>query len=178
MHSCSWPSARALRTLAVAGGVLISAVSCGGSGSGTSPSANTTPLAPNPCPQSQGCPSIDSIGFWIRIQANTNGAPGPWSFTFNEKDYNGSGNTEYGFINAQPGDYEIRGQFSTTAFNVELGRQGGGRGGVLVSSVQSPEGPSTPSNQCSVNYFTQTARTTPQTFRVKFTVVAGTNGTC
>ena len=182
-------SARALRTLAVAGGVLILAAGCGGSptsGSSTGTGGGGTPFAANPCPQSQSqaCPPLDSIGFWIRIYANTSGAPAPWSFTFYGKEYNGSGNAEYGFINAQPGDYEIGGQFSTvggqfstTGFTLELGRAGGGRGGVVISSVQNLEGPIAPSGQCTVSYATQ-ARTTPQTFRLKFTVVAGTNGTC
>jgi hypothetical protein len=159
------------------------AVGCGGSGSGpessgpTSPSGNAEALAPNPCQSSsQTCPALDTRGFWIRIQANTSGAPGPWSFTFNQKDYDGSGNTEIGFINAPLGDYEIKGQFSTTAFTVTFLRQGGGRrGGVLPSSVQNLEGPSAPASQCSATYF---SRTPPQTFRIKFTVVADTSGTC
>ena len=45
MRSCSWPSAKALRSLAVAGGVLMLAAGCSGCGSGsgtsTAPSGNT-----------------------------------------------------------------------------------------------------------------------------------------
>ena len=164
------------RSLAVAL-LCVLVTDCGGGSSSTAPTGSSTTATPNTsCAQSQGCPSIDSIGFWVRIQSNTNGNPGgPWSFTYLDKSYSGTGNAEYGFVQVAVADYQISGQFSTSAFTVTIGRQSGGKGGVVPSSVQNVEGPISPggSSSCSVAYFSQAAVTAPQTFRIKFTTVAG-----
>jgi hypothetical protein len=155
---------------------------CKGGDSPTAPTGSSTTATPNTsCAQSQGCPSIDSLGFWVRIQSNTNGSPGgPWSFTFLDKTFTGTGNAEYGFVQVAVSDYQISGTFSTSGFIVSIGRQSGGHGGVLPSSVQSLEGTlsSGPSNGCAVVYFTQAAVTTPQVFRIKFTTTASNGDIC
>jgi hypothetical protein len=115
----------------------------------------------------------------VRIQSNNSGSPGgPWSFTFLDKSYSGTGNAEFGFVQVAVADYQITGQFQTQAFIVSLQRQSGGRGGVLPSSVQSLEGPLSPSISCSVAYFSQAALTTSQPFRIKFTTTASNADTC
>ena len=175
------PIDRTKKLLAVAL-VCVLVSDCGGGSGGSSPTApgSSTIATPNPCTSSQTCPSIDSIGFWVRIYSNTFGNPGgPWSFTFLDKTYSGTGDAEYGFIQVAVGDYQISGQFSTDTFTVVLGRQGGGKGGIVPSSVQSVEGPLAPSDSCAAAYhkFGQSALTTPQTFRIKFTVIAGNSNT-
>ena len=160
--------------------VLLAACGGGSHSAPTAPGSSTT-ATPNPCATSQGCPSIDSIGFWVRIQSNTSGNPGgPWSFTYLDKTYTGTGNAEYGFVNVAAADYQVSGQFSASAFTVSLGRQSGGRGGVPSASVQNLEGPLSPGGSavCSVAYFSQAAIATPQTFRLKFAVMAGSGDTC
>lgn len=102
-------------------------------------------------------------------------------FTFLDKTYTGSGNAEYGFINMTPGDYQVTGQFSTSAFTVELGRQGGGKGGVAPNSVKSLEGPLSQSqapNGCSVSYFVPFGAPRPNTFKLQFTIVGEKREIC
>ena len=159
------------------------AAGCRGSSNPSAPSGGpSTTAAANPCATSQGCPSIDSIGFWFRINSNDNGATGgPWTLTFLDKTYTASGNAEYGFINMAPGEYQVSGQFPTNAFGVTLGRQAGGRGGVVPNSVRSLEGPlgqSLGNSACSVSYFVPFGAPKPNTFKVQFTIVSGNFESC
>jgi len=136
----------------------------------------------NPCTSSQTCGVIDSIGFWVRIQSNdgTAGAGGPWSFTFLDKTYTGTGNAEFGFIDVSPANYELRGQFLASSFTVGLGRQGGGKGGVVADSVKSVEGPvsAASSGTCSIGYFIPFGpeRGLQHTFKIQFTVARDIQG--
>ena len=160
------------------------AAGCGGSNPSAPGSNAGPPAAPNPCTSSQGCPSIDSIGFWFRIQSNDGsaGPGGPWTFTFLDKTYTASGNAEYGLINMAPGDYQVSGQFPTSTFSVTLGRQAGGKGGVVPNSVRSLEGPPSTSTGfipgCQANYFIPFGAPKPNTFKVKFTIASGNFESC
>ena len=168
--------------------LLIGAVAGCGKGdsnpSGPSSSGPSVVATPNPCATSQSCGLIDSIGFWFRIQSNDSGAPGgSWTLTFLDKTYTASGNAEYGFINMNPGDYQVSGQFPTSSFTLTFGRQGGGRGGVTPNSIRSLEGPiqSTTGGSppgCSASYFVPFGAPKPNTFKVQFTVASGNFESC
>jgi hypothetical protein len=146
----------------------------------SSPTAPSGPPAANPCMQSQGCPSIDSIGFWFRISSNDgNGSGDPWTFTFLDKMYTASGNAEYGLINMTPGDYQVSGTFPTSSFSMTLGRQAGGKGGVVIGSVKSLEGPVSAtqfSPGCGVAYFVPFGAPKPNQFKIQFSIATGTEG--
>jgi hypothetical protein len=81
-----------------------------------------------------------------------------------------------------PGDYQVSGQFPTSSFSVTLGRQGGGKGGVVPKSVRSLEGPPSTSDGfipgCQANYFIPFGAPKPNTYKVQFTIASGNFESC
>ena len=102
--------------------------------------------------------------------------------TFLDKTYTASGNAEYGFINMNPGDYQVSGQFPTASFSLTFGRQGGGKGGVVPSSVRVLDGPLQPSQAtgspagCSLSTLIPFGAPRPNTFKVQFSIAANIEG--
>lgn len=158
--------------VAIAGAAMFAA--CGTSNSTGPSSATSGPVgAPNPCSSSQNCPPINSAGVWIKVMPGDIGAPpAPWTMTFLDKTYTGTGNAEYGFINMTSGDFQINGEFSSSDFTVGLGRQSGGKGGAVPNSIRSLEGPVSQTGDCAVNYIAQFGMPKPIKYRAQFTMVA------
>jgi hypothetical protein len=163
--------------------VTIAAAACSKNSSGpdSTTKESATTATQGSCTSTLQCPFIESIGFWVRIQSNdgTAGAGGPWSFTFLDKTYTGTGNADFGFVDVAPTNYQLTGQFLASSFSVALVRQAG-KGGIVPDSVKSLEGPvsAAASGMCSIGYFIPFGpeRGQPHTFKIQFTVARDIQG--
>ena len=163
----------------VAAAMACSSKNGGGDGNPVAPSSTTPHIVTN-CPDptqyhSASCPDRTSPTMAIRAQALVNGADVPWSYTFAGLSISGTGSQWTVVEGLSVTDYEVTGQFQQQInFNLNFLNAPRVSGIYKPNSIVGLEGPVSQTSCLSINYAIPAGGATPQTFRFRFTIAAGT----